>query len=94
MRTRVAAGLPTPAIQPRIGRYRVDFAYPDARVAIEADGFRWHSSRQQFERDRARRNALTAMGWTVLHVTWEELSKRPGEVAAIVRATLPGRSAN
>jgi very-short-patch-repair endonuclease len=58
------------------------------RVAIEADGFRWHSSRQLWDRVRARRYALTAMGWIVLHFTWEQLRDRPGEV---VRATLPGR---
>ena len=34
----------------------VDFAYPDARLAIEADGYRWHSGRVRWDRDRARRN--------------------------------------
>jgi very-short-patch-repair endonuclease len=81
-----AAGLPTPVVQHRIGAYRVDFAYPDARVAIEADGFRWHSTRQQWDRDRARRNALTTMGWTVLHVTWTQLRERPADVIEAVRA--------
>lgn len=29
----------------------------------------FHSGRKKWDRDRERRNALTAMGWTVLHVT-------------------------
>jgi very-short-patch-repair endonuclease len=86
-----AAGLPKPVLQHKVGPYRVDFAYPEARVAIEADGFRWHSTRQQWDRDRARRNALTAMGWTLLHVTWEQLHQRRDEVIDAIRATLRGR---
>lgn len=40
----------------------VDFAFPDHRIAIEADGYRWHSGRRRWERDLGRRNALTALG--------------------------------
>lgn len=83
-----AAGVPLPVVQHRVGSYRVDFAYPDARVAIEADGFRWHSSRQQWDRDLARRNALTMLGWTILHVTWTQLTERPEEVVEAVRALI------
>jgi very-short-patch-repair endonuclease len=86
-----AAGLPRPAVQYKVGAYRVDFAYPDARVAIEADGFRWHSTRQQWDNDRARRNALTALGWTLIHVTWSQLQEHPDEVIATIRATLASR---
>lgn len=85
------AGLPTPAIQHEIrtnrGRAVLDFAYPKQRIAIEADGFRWHSSRQQWDHDRARRNALTMLGWTVIHVTWPQLRERPDEVVDAIRAT-------
>ena len=50
----------------------VDFAYPDIKLAIEAEGYRWHSSRARWERDLERRNELTALGWRVIHVTWAE----------------------
>jgi very-short-patch-repair endonuclease len=83
-----AAGLPEPAPQHQVGSYRVDFAYPGARVAVEADGFRWHSTRRQWDRDRARRNALTAMGWTLIHVTWAQLREQPEQVVNTIRATL------
>lgn len=56
---------------------RVDFAYPAERIAIEADGYAWHSGRIRWERDLARRNWITALGWRVLHVTWRELMRDP-----------------
>jgi hypothetical protein len=72
------AGLPIPVLQHEIsdrGRLIavVDFAFPDVRLAVEAEGYRWHSGRRRFERDLARRNALTALGWRVVHVTWRDL---------------------
>ena len=78
------ARLPTPACQYEIrdgGRLIavVDFAYPDALLAIEADGYRWHSGRARWQRDLARRNALTKLGWRVIHVTAHDLDRRPKE---------------
>lgn len=87
------AGLPTPLAQHEIrdgGRLVaiVDFAYPDRKLAIEADGYRWHSGRARWERDLERRNRLTAMGWSVIHVTWEQLSKRSDDVVDRLRVAL------
>jgi very-short-patch-repair endonuclease len=87
-----SSGLPAPQLQHRIGPYRVDFAYPDARVAIECDGYAHHASRRQFEADRARRNAITAKGWTVLHVTWDQLTDDAvvDQIVATCRRNAPG----
>ena len=82
-----AAKLPLPEVQYRVGRYRVDFAYPAARVAIGADGFAHHSGRRAFESDRARHNALSAQGWTVMHVTWAQLLERPDDLIEQIRVT-------
>lgn len=86
-----AAGLPPPVVQHEIGRYRVDCAYQDKRVAIEADGYKWHSSRRKWDADRAKEAALTSMGWKIVRVTSLQLQERPEEVVTIVRAAL-GRS--
>jgi very-short-patch-repair endonuclease len=67
---------------------RVDFAYPEAKLAIEADGYRFHSGRAAWQRDRVRSNALTSRGWLVLRVTWDDLSRRSDEVAAEIRGGL------
>jgi len=87
------AGLPDPAPQWEVrerGRLlaRVDLAYPETKVAIEADGYRFHSGRLAWHRDLARRNTLTSRGWQVLHVTWEDLTSRQDAVVSEIRAAL------
>jgi very-short-patch-repair endonuclease len=82
LRALSAGGLPAPVRQHEIrvrGRLvaRVDFAYPEQRLAIEADSRRWHTGRVRWERDLARRNALTALGWRIMHVTWSEMTSDP-----------------
>jgi very-short-patch-repair endonuclease len=48
---------------------RIDFAYPQAMVAIEAEGYRWHSGREAWARDRVRTTRLASLGWRILYVT-------------------------
>ena len=79
-----AAALPRPAIQPWIGRYRVDFAYLDARVIIECDGYKYHSGRRVFDADRKRLTALAAQGWIILHATWTTIDDVVQAVAAVL----------
>lgn len=67
---------------------RVDFAYPKQRVAIEADGYRYHSGRQAWARDLARRNALQGLGWTVLHFTHHQIVARREEVVDLIASAL------
>jgi hypothetical protein len=66
-------GLPTPVAQHwvRVGaeRFRLDFAYPDQKIAIEYDGWDSHRSRSAFDRDRRRDRLLQLAGWTVLRIT-------------------------
>jgi restriction endonuclease-like protein/putative AbiEi antitoxin of type IV toxin-antitoxin system len=88
-------GLPDPSPQWEIrdrGRLlaRVDFAYPEVKLAIEADGYRHHSGRVAWQRDRVRRNALTSRGWRVLHVTWADLEDRPDVVISEIWGALGG----
>ncbi|HMC09399.1 MAG TPA: DUF559 domain-containing protein [Actinomycetota bacterium] len=88
-------GLPQPVREHEIwdrGRFvaRVDCAYPETRLAIEADGWESHSGKASWQHDLRRRNALTALGWQVLNVTWQALSERPEEVLEQVRRVLGG----
>ncbi len=97
MRLLKRARLPTPVCQHQIrdrGRLVaiVDFAYPDLRLAIETDGYRWHSGRIAWQRDLARRNALTRLGWHVIHVTAEDIERRPdATVDVLAQALTPER---
>lgn len=83
-------GLPEPVRQHRValpsGRVaRIDLAYPEIRLGIEADGRIWHSGKADFERDRTRANVLAASGWTVLRFGWADVrdGRLAGEVAAV-----------
>ena len=80
--------LPLPVCQMVIGDARVDFVYPDHRLVIEADGYRWHDGRLAWERDRVRMSELAARGWRVLLVTWLQLKYRVDEVIDRIRRAL------
>jgi very-short-patch-repair endonuclease len=67
---------------------RLDFAYPDAKVGIEADGFQFHDRRDEFDDERARGNELEAMGWHILRITAKHLERNPDEVVEWVRRAL------
>ncbi len=65
----------------------VDFAYPDLKVALEADGIYFHSMRRDRRHDDYRDGVLEAEGWTVLRVTWSDLEQ---PMALIRRLTSAG----
>ena len=74
LRALVDEGLPLPIQQLRVVRPNgqvafIDLAYPDAMIAIEADGWMFHSQRGPFDDDRLRRNDATLLGWMVFHYT-------------------------
>ncbi len=81
-RTRLAivdAGLPVPEPQCWVfvdGRptYRLDLAYPHARVAVEYDGREFHEGDDQRAADEQRRSWLREHGWTVIVVTRDSFS--------------------
>jgi hypothetical protein len=79
-----SAGLPMPVFQHRVGRYSIDFAYPELLVAIEVDGYGPHASRKAFQSDRDRQNTIVGLGWTVLRFTWADVVKRPDHVARVI----------
>jgi very-short-patch-repair endonuclease len=66
----------------------IDVAFPQHRVAIEVDGFAYHSAGGRFQADRTRQNALIASGWRVLRFTWADIVERPAGAVAEVRALL------
>ena len=49
---------------------RLDFAYPAVKVYLEGDGFGFHHTRSDLDRDVRRRNGLVERGWIGLHFTW------------------------
>lgn len=68
--------------------YWIDVAFVARRLAVEVDGWAWHSDVDRFAQDRRRQNALVLAGWTVLRFTWHDLMSRPQAVIAEIRAAL------
>lgn len=62
----------------------IDIAFVDRRIAIELDGFAFHSDADSFRYDRRRGNQLMADGWTVRRFTWDDLLADPDGFVATV----------
>jgi very-short-patch-repair endonuclease len=70
------------------GRWTIDVAFPEAKLAIEVDGWAWHTDVERFRADRRKANALVRAGWQLLRFTWHDLTNRPAYVIAEIRAAL------
>ena len=68
------------ALEPK--GYRVDCHWPKRRQIVELDGWQGHSSRSAFQDDRARDRALHVAGYSVTHLTWNQLDDEPEAVAS------------
>ncbi|KJE23939.1 Protein of unknown function (DUF559)/Domain of unknown function (DUF4095) [Frankia torreyi] len=67
---------------------RLDFAWPSARLAIEADGVGPHGEPEALHRDRSRQNELVRLGWEVLRFTWRDVTVGSRRLTATVTAAL------
>lgn len=70
----------------------LDIAFRRERVAGEIDGWKFHSTPEAFESDRARQNALVLDGWLVLRFTWTMITQDPDYVIETTRAALARRA--
>jgi very-short-patch-repair endonuclease len=65
--------------------HHLDICYPALRINIEFDGFGTHRERLVFDDERARQNALSESGWTILRFTTRHAR---AQVVASVRRTI------
>jgi hypothetical protein len=94
----IDGGLPAPVLQYEVvdlnGRiWRLDFAWPEYRVAAEYDGVDWHSGPGAFHRDRRRSVALQELDWLIVPIVAEDVRYRPRELVARIERRLEGASA-
>jgi very-short-patch-repair endonuclease len=82
------AELPAPRVNHRVRGFEVDFLWADARLIVEIDGFAFHASAAAFEYDRRRDAILTAAGYRVVRITWNELTRKPMPIASRVAQAL------
>jgi very-short-patch-repair endonuclease len=69
-----SAGLLLPELNAKVLGHEIDFLWRDARLIVEVDGYVFHSSRHSFGMDRRRDAELTAAGYRVLRLTWDDLT--------------------
>jgi very-short-patch-repair endonuclease len=69
-------------------RFQVDCHWPELRQIVELDGWQSHRTRTAFREDRARDRKLRVAGYTITHITWNQLDDEPAEIAADLRALL------
>jgi very-short-patch-repair endonuclease len=81
-----AGGLPRPRVNARVEGLEVDFLFPAAKLVVEADSWRFHKTRRDFENDRARDAILAAAGYRTLRFTDRQIAGRPATVIAAIRA--------
>jgi len=76
---------PTPLTNALVEGHEVDAVWPGRKLIAELDSWTFHGTRQAFERDRRKDRHLTALGWTVIRITWRDLDE-PDRLEGELRA--------
>jgi very-short-patch-repair endonuclease len=74
--------------RPAGGRY-VDCRWPDRRLTVELDSYRYHHSRHAWEQDRRREREARARGDEFRRYTWGDVFQHPQQMLAELRGLLP-----
>jgi hypothetical protein len=79
-------GLPLPELQYEIpGRdgevWRVDFAWPEYKVAAEYESIDWHAGRAEMIRDKQRFAGIQETAWTVIPIVVDDVRLHPQRLA-------------
>jgi very-short-patch-repair endonuclease len=82
------AAIEPPITDYPIGIYRADFAWPRCMLIVEFDSYSHHSGKPAFHHDRERNGWLTAQGWSVLPVTYEQVIDQPLATAVRIASAL------
>ena len=86
-------GLPQPVRNASVAGKEVDFLFPDHRLIVETDSWRFHKTRHAFENDRARDVITLQAGHRTLRFTDRQLTRRPADAANAIADVLADRRA-
>jgi very-short-patch-repair endonuclease len=81
-------GLPLPETNRPAGTKRVDCRWPEHKLTVELDSYRYHRSRHAWEQDRVRDREARARGDSIRRYTWGDVVEHPGPMVAELRALL------
>jgi very-short-patch-repair endonuclease len=88
-----AEGLPLPQTNRRIGARWVDCRWPEQRLTVELDGYRYHRSRHAWEQDRRREREARARGDEFRRYTYGDVAEDPRLMLNELRGLLRQRPA-
>ncbi|EUA10494.1 hypothetical protein I546_3578 [Mycobacterium kansasii 732] len=85
--------LPLPELQyPIYGRggelWRLDFAWPDRRLAAEYESVEWHAGRNEMLRDKSRWAKIQELGWTIIPIVASDVRQEPHRLAQRIASHL------
>jgi very-short-patch-repair endonuclease len=80
--------LPAPSVNMPVGGLTVDFCWVEHKLVVETDGYQAHRGRAAFEDDRDRDLKLRALGFEVVHLSYEQVFRKPDEVIAVLKSLL------
>ncbi len=83
------AGLPLPVTNRPAGTRRVDCRWPEERLTVELDGYRFHNSRHSWEQDRQREREARARGDDFRRYTWGDVENPTMLLRELVSAMTP-----
>lgn len=86
------AGLVLPQTNRLAGGRRVDCRWPEQRLTVELDGYRYHQSRRAWEQDRHREREARARGDEFRRYTYGDVVERPELMLAELGKLLPPES--
>ena len=86
------AGLERPRTNRPAGGRRVDCRWPERKLTVELDSYRYHSSRHAWEQDRRREREAHARGDEFRRYTHGDVFDHPQLMMSELRALLPARS--
>jgi putative AbiEi antitoxin of type IV toxin-antitoxin system len=75
-------GIPRPVTNRVASGRRVDCRWPEHRLTVELDSYRFHHSRHAWERDRRREREARARGDDFARYTWSDVFERPAATMA------------
>ena len=82
--------LPLPITNQPAGGRHVDCRWPEHRLTVELDSYRFHNSRHSWERDRRREREAYARGDAFRRYTWDDVDEGH-QMLAELRKLLSGR---
>jgi len=83
-----AAGLPLPITNRPAGLHYVDCRWPEHKLTVELDSYRFHKTRHAWEQDRRRDREARRRGDIMRRYTWRDVFEEPDDMLAELRELL------